>query len=163
MRPQCRGWHPTCSSQRRWVPALITRLVLIRRHDGIWWWCTFSQLFLLLSGPIDLTQPLCWRQQMLSRLPFFIKLKCIAHYRCCYSGAMLKISTSGHFQVCLLPDLLCSFLQDPGDLDKIPQVRVDVGTEKVIRIFMSHMCSETTAGFGSEDTFQYMHAAISEK
>lgn len=28
---------------------------------------------------------------------------------------------------------------------------------------MSHMCSETAAGWGSEDVFLYMHAAISEK
>lgn len=161
MRPQCRGWHPTCSSRRRWVPALITWLVLIRRRDGVWWRCAASRLFLLFSGPIDPTGPLCRRRQMSSSLSFFIKLKRIALTDAIILRQGSKSATSGHFPPCLLPDLLRSFLQDPGNLDKIPQVR-GCGYWKSNKDFhMSHMRSETTAGSGSEDAFQYMHTAIS--
>lgn len=60
---------------------------------------------------------------MSSSLSFFIKLKRVALTDAVIPWQCSQAATSGHFLACLLPELLRSFLQDPGNLDKIPQVR----------------------------------------
>lgn len=141
MRPQCRGWHPTCSSRRRWVPALITWLVLIRRRDGVWWRCALSQLFLLFSASIDSTGPLCRRQQMSSSLSFFIKLKRIALTDAiilwqCSKSALLDVSRRVYYQIYVAAS--CRILGTSIRSHR----STDVGIEKVIRIFICPICAQ---------------------
>lgn len=123
MRPHCREWHPTCSSGCQWVPALITWFILIRRRDGVWWWRTASQVFRLL---FSLCGKGCCPAVSFSG---FIKLKCIS----------LQILSSN--ACVLLVDLLHSFLQEPGNLLRIPQVRADSCIEKAIMIFIFSRCA----------------------